>query len=100
MTSNQNTLRRRTAQPLLINTPLQRGAWRCRGGVNRFNGFWHTVEPVETVCCPRSSASTPVKWGANETEDGIPAYPRCKHATPSGVNRCALFLKSGNLGIA
>ena len=55
-----------TKPPALINTPLQRGAPGCNLHINRFNGFSHGVETVETVENPGTSASTPLKRGVNE----------------------------------
>jgi RND family efflux transporter MFP subunit len=50
----------------LINTPLQRGGRRSQEFGNRFNGFSHTDETVETVSCPLAPWSTPLKRGVNE----------------------------------
>ncbi|MCX6902409.1 MAG: hypothetical protein NTW03_02785, partial [Verrucomicrobia bacterium] len=58
--------RRDLPNGLLINTPLQRGAPGCNLHVNRFNGFSHGVETVETVEDPDASANTPLKRGVNE----------------------------------
>jgi len=55
-----------TKQPALINTPLQRGARGATIRMNRFNGFSHGVETVETVEDPGASANTPLKRGVNE----------------------------------
>ena len=55
-----------TQEAHLINTPLQRGAGRPRCVSNRFNGFAHGVETVETVEHPGSAAFTPLKRGVNE----------------------------------
>ena len=55
-----------TKQPAFINTPLQRCAGGCILRANRFNGFSHWVETVETVEHPGTSANTPLKRGVNE----------------------------------
>jgi hypothetical protein len=52
---------------ILINTPLQRGAWWHRELINRFNGFSHAAETVETVDDASRTAITPLKRGVNET---------------------------------
>lgn len=51
----------------LINTPLARGAARWQGLRNRFNGFSHAVETVETVSEALRPANTPPKQPVNET---------------------------------
>ncbi|MGD0260175.1 MAG: hypothetical protein ABSD29_10170 [Verrucomicrobiota bacterium] len=54
------------AKQYLINTPLQRGGNRCAVLVNRFNGFSHLGQTVETV----SNAAHPssmLKRGVNES---------------------------------
>jgi hypothetical protein len=53
----------------LINTPLQRGDWRVRGGRNRFNGLGGRVETVETVFPGLTPEVTPLKRGVNETSE-------------------------------
>ena len=50
----------------VINTPLQQGVWWGEGVRNRFNGFPHDVETVETVSLPLAVAITPLKRGDNE----------------------------------
>jgi hypothetical protein len=54
------------AAGLLINTPLQRGAGCAREPRNRFNGFPHPGETVETVSDPLGPSITPLKRGVNE----------------------------------
>jgi hypothetical protein len=51
----------------LINTPLQRGDWGCRGTLNRFNGFPQIAETVKTVPFCAKPFFTPLKRGVNET---------------------------------
>ncbi len=66
----------------LINTPLQRGARKCGGALNRFSGFDGTTElrnPLETaeVVLPRyRRALTPLKRGVNKS--------RSRAALPEG----------------
>jgi ribose transport system substrate-binding protein len=55
----------RTQAPL-INTPLQRGVAWWRDPRNRFNGFSHLAETVETVPITHRIANTPLKRGVNE----------------------------------
>ena len=51
---------------ILINTPLQRGAWGSGVGVNRFNGFHPVRETVKTVSRSHPGHHTPLKRGVNE----------------------------------
>jgi hypothetical protein len=58
----------------LINTPLQWGGHAARARANRFNGLqiWRgqgALETVETVRSWLDPLITPLKWGANETQD-------------------------------
>jgi hypothetical protein len=55
------------ASHMLINTLLQRGVGAWRVGHNRFSGFPHLVETVETVPGRPRVQSTPLKQGVNET---------------------------------
>ena len=50
----------------LIHTPLQRGA--CEPGKvgNRFNGFSHLLQTVESVSVSSPTPNTPLKRGVNE----------------------------------
>ena len=50
----------------LINTPLQRGGPRAAWLGNRFNGFSHRAETVETVPHSALTTITPLKRGVNE----------------------------------
>jgi hypothetical protein len=52
----------------LINTLLQRGAAATNGCQNRFNGFSHRTETVETVFVHRCAPNTLLKQGVNENE--------------------------------
>jgi RND family efflux transporter MFP subunit len=54
-----------SAGPLII-TPLQRGGRRSEEIGNRFNGFSHLDETVETVSRPFGPWITPLKRGVNE----------------------------------
>ena len=54
------------ASHILINTLLQRGVGVWRVGHNRFSGFPHLVETVETVPRRLRVQSTPLKQGVNE----------------------------------
>jgi hypothetical protein len=55
------------ASHILINTLLQRGVGVWRVGYNRFSGFPHLVETVETVPRHPRVQSTPLEQGVNET---------------------------------
>jgi len=59
---------------VLINTPLQRGVawWRELG--NRFNGFLHTPETVETVSAHLPTLDTPLKRGVNARGQHLHGY--------------------------
>jgi hypothetical protein len=52
---------------ILINTLLQRGVGVWQVSLNRFSGFPHLVETVETVLRHIRVQSTPLKQGVNET---------------------------------
>jgi len=52
-----------------INTLLQRGVRTTSGCQNRFNGFLHGVETVETVSVHLHAQNTSLKQGVNETCD-------------------------------
>jgi hypothetical protein len=52
----------------LINTPLQRGGGTTNGCQNRFNGFPHRTETVETVFVRSGRLNTSLKQGVNQNE--------------------------------
>jgi hypothetical protein len=53
---------------VLIHTPLQRGENKTQQTNNRFSGFRHGVETVETVSTWESRSNTPRKRGVNESQ--------------------------------
>jgi len=54
-------------EAILINTPLQRGVRTGAERENRFNGFLHPTETVETVSVHPVAGNTLLKQGVNET---------------------------------
>jgi hypothetical protein len=52
-------------ESIFINTPLQQGARMGKERENRFNGFAHGTETVETVPVLLRASHTPLKQGVN-----------------------------------